>query len=274
MRVALVLGCAVVVGAAVSCRDVLGLGGIREAPCVGSGCDAGDSGGDATLDDGGDDGSDASAPETCSPVQPLNPSSFDSGACVFAQDAGCAPGPIHPSTYHWVPPHVNHKACTAAQVDGFYTSCIGSTGNSTTCAVYSGNPANKACYDCILSVRGDSTYGAIIVQPVAGGGGFPIFNNAGCMAALDPCNLPCAEAVLALGQCEFDTCVPNCSTAPELTACVDQALPCPCGPYNEVAQDCGQAVIAAKSPASRCLPSSGTEKDHFTVIASAICSGQ
>ena len=267
-------GWLLLVGVAASvaaCRNVLGLADVREAPCVGADCDAGKADDGSASDDALDARSDPT-PEACVPVAIENGATLEAGVCA-PSDGGCVPRAVDPSRFHWVPPHVSPNACTLPQIDMFYQACMGASATEASCNGFLADIANQKCNDCILSQRGDTTYGALIQQPLAGGIVYQVENSGGCIAALDPCNQPCADLALEFDQCTFDSCVSSCATRDELAACTAQAAACVCAGYFQAAQDCGHELYAVGSPATGCVPMSGTDQNIFELIAAAICAG-
>jgi hypothetical protein len=270
-----VSACAAVVvgiglGAAAACSNVLGLGDIREAPCVGGGCDGGDSTtGDAP--DGGNDATDAAAQEACVPVAVLDPTTLQSTMCPTSADGGCAPGPVEAGALRWVPPHRIAGACTSGQIDDYYVACHGSGATVAACAAY--QSANTACYSCLISHFGDNKYGPIITEHFSNGTySYSVVNSAGCIVALDPCNEPCARVTLDVLQCTLDACLASCSALSDLDMCVVQSEFCgTCGTYELAAHDCAQKLMAAGSPAAPCVTEQGSYLADLQVAGLAIC---
>ena len=265
--------CLVTVAASVAaCRDVLGLASVSEAACVGATCDAG-AGNDGASSGGGDGARSDATPDACVPVSIENGATLEAGVCA-PSDGGCTPGPVDPSRFRWVPPHIDPTACTLVQIDMFYETCMSATATEAGCESFLADTTYQKCNSCILSQRGDTTYGALIQQPLAGGYIYQAENIGGCIAALDPCNQPCADVVLAFDLCGFDSCVSSCVTKDDLSACNAEARTCVCAGYLRAAQDCGNELDVIGSPATGCVPTAtGDPQKNFEFIAGAICAG-
>ena len=255
------------------CRDLLGLGSIGEADCVGASCDGG---GDAPAvgDGGGADAGDGANSEACGPSVPVgDAAALDVTACPTVADGSCAPQPVDAAALRWVPPRRQPTACTPAQIDQFYDACMGPQATDATCATFKSLPATSACYSCIVSFPKDATYGPLLTTPFSGGQAYVTFNTAGCMAVRDPCNLPCARAALTLGECLAASCLPSCGDLAAFRACVGQSGACgECAAYSEVSYACGETLIEAGSPAAVCMTSQDV-LGQLRALAGAMCSG-
>jgi hypothetical protein len=130
--------------------------------------------------------------------------------------------------------------------------------------------ANAACQTCIQSESTDSAYSAVILYPTSAE-----INEDGCIALLDPCNQPCAAAMLAASECTTSACGPGCpastgaASVAALEACRENAADCPCGAYTVVANACEGALRSGESPAAECLSTDFTTL--FTVVGTAFC---
>jgi hypothetical protein len=262
---------AVVVGAAAACSNVLGLGDIREAPCVGADCDAGDS--TATGDSPGDDAgaTDGAAKEACVPVPVLDPTTLQSSACPPSADGGCSAAPVDAGGLHWVPPHLRPGACASGEIDDYYVSCEGAGATVAACMSY--QASNPVCYSCLISHFSDIQYGPIVAQRISSGPySYSVVNAAGCIVALDPCNEPCARVTLDVVQCTVDACLQSCTTLSEFDNCVTTSEFCgTCGTYELAAHDCAEKLMAAGSPAAPCVTQQGSYLSDLRVAALAIC---
>ena len=262
-------GCVAVVASSAACGNLLGLDRIHEEPCIGSGCEAGADGtsGDAPDDTSGDDG----GSEACNPVPVLDPNTLQAPACPPAQDSGCAPGPIDAAALHWVPPKLRQGACSVTSIDDYIDACAEAQSTVATCMAY--DQANGACYSCLVSHFTDPSYGAIIFQHVAAGNySHTVQNTGGCIAALDPCNKPCAIVTEEYAECAFAACLQTCTTLPDYDNCVTKSEFCgQCGTYQQAAHDCAMKLIMAGSPAAPCVMDHGNFTANLDVVGLAIC---
>jgi len=141
------------------------------------------------------------------------------------------------------------KKCTAAQITNAYNSCFGT--GSTSCSDYAAS--NKACYTCLFSEIGDSTYGPTVGYP---SGSFAL-NAAGCLELSG--QSPCAKAYQAWRECTYQACAASCPglTAAEetaLSACEKSASTGVCSSYRTTANNCLQGLETAVY--NKCFPSS------------------
>jgi hypothetical protein len=264
-----IVGAVLGAAGAVACRDVLGLGGIQEEPCVGT-CDGG--GNDASVDTG--NGGDADA-EACAPILVPDAEVAEAGACTLPEagpeGGACVPGPFDGGAS--APTHVNPSACTPAQVQAFLDACIGPNQRTSLCQSFRDSTQSMACAQCIFSSPSDPVLGAMIEltfgSPVTG---FSLANTGGCIEALDPCNAPCAGVAALAVQCQFAACDDGC-TLGTIQSCVTAAETCPCAGYLQAVVDCGQKLAKANSPAAKCVQSLQQDfETQIKVAALAICS--
>jgi hypothetical protein len=262
----------VVVGAVAGagCSNILGLGDIREAPCVGD-CDGGS---DATSSEAAVMDATDAGDSSCAPVAVEDAGALEGASCVIPEagpEAGtCTPQPFDASV-PFVPPHLLPNACTPTQVQAFLDACLGPSSSFAACDAFQHGMQTAGCYGCIVSKSTDTTYGAIIVRYFQGQAGFSTLNAAGCIYALDRCNEPCARAVELLVQCQLDSCGAACSSPAELTACVQQTKSCPCAAYLQAASDCGGEIYKSKAPSYPCV-AAADYASQVKVAALAICS--
>ncbi len=248
-----------------ACGNILGLGDIQEATCVGAGCD----GGDATASEGGDEADSGGEAEACSPVTVLDPATIDAAACP-PSDGGCAPAPFDAAAIHWVPSRVQPGACTEAQIQNFYTSCISPSATVSACDAFQSTYA--ACSGCLTSNVDDPSYGTLVDKPFAGGVSYTVLNTADCIEATDSCNEPCARVREGLIQCVIAACAGSCSVLGDFQACVQHAADCGiCSAYFYSAHDCALRLIAAKSPAHVCVMDQGSFEADLLALGGATC---
>jgi len=172
-------------------------------------------------------------------------------------DAGVAPAcAVHdanacnPNTPGFVPvwrPPLRKIACTAPQVIEYVAACFGPGASDATCASFTEDPMNAACYQCMFTNdRTASNLGPIINES---GIGVLYTNEPGCLALVDPCEIDCAKALDAARQCLEDACS-NCERATsDWYACQTEAEGCSCLPYQNAAAACTSAL--ASRPADR-----------------------
>jgi hypothetical protein len=189
-------------------------------------------------------------------------------ACPQADSSTCWPHDATAFAANWVPAIGAHLGvCTAAQVSGYYSACEDTTvATKASCDAWT--QANAACFACLYTPASAASYGAII--------GFSqeeTANEAGCLALVEACNLPCAQAMLALNQCEEGACgTPNCTDYASFSQCTTQADTCStCSDYVTPAS-CSQSILGSDHPAATiCGISAITFKDTFTAIATFMC---
>jgi len=273
------------------------LGGVLLAGCfpsfeVGSpgGSDAGedrrvrgcaDATGDCASPDGGrdvavealEDGS------RCVPIK-LAPEPAHGGAACPMDGSLCSPGDVTAFSPTWVPPSVKApyaSMCTSQEIANAYAACFAPTATLASCNAY--QAASTTCFQCILTESTAPGYGPIIYFK-DGPGGVTVSNVAACVALSEPCNLPCAEAILADTQCEIASCLEgSCATAhsADVVACADEANLCSACSGYFTAQKCYQKLLA--DPASHpsavlcdlSSPSGGIFASNFTALSAYMC---
>jgi hypothetical protein len=173
----------------------------------------------------------------------------------------------------WVPPLGPHAGkCTAQQTSAFYDACLGPNGSGSACNAWTTAAANTACDACLETQHTASGFGALVEA-----GGIVYANIPGCVALVEPCNQPCAQAVQALVQCDLGACDPvsACTSQTAYDACRTAAEngTCACGSFVAPA-NCLGAVATAGHPAfAACLGSqtSGDFQTVFAAVATTIC---
>lgn len=102
----------------------------------------------------------------------------------------------------YVPPKPAQSVCTQQQIQGFWDNCRNlGTATQQTCTTWSG--ANAACYGCVFSMQGDSSWGAMIYR-----NNISFVNTAGCLDLLG--DKTCAKASEDLSACEAAACDKMC----------------------------------------------------------------
>jgi hypothetical protein len=236
---------------------------------------------DQTTAEGGDDDTEMEA-TTCFKVTTSTPPSTGLAACP--PDGTCYPADETMFTPTWVSPPSgtpNAKLCTTKQISDSYTSCYGTGSTSSGCQDWM--EGNAKCSDCLFSDLGASHYGAAIVETGAGGmNGYTYPNVAGCVALAEPCNLPCAKAILDDYLCAFSACdIADgglCASASEadLTTCLsasDSTTGCSCYGYSSY-DTCTGALLAdpANHPAAGLCSLGNTNfQPSYMAIATFIC---
>jgi hypothetical protein len=209
----------------------------------------------------------------------------DTGSCVAVavSDAGGAPTAC-PATggacgdmvslagfsETWVPPAAVQSVCTTTMIDDIYNDCLSAaTGSAAKCTSIS--TTDSACFDCIFTPEGASSYGPVIETT---NNGLDVLNQAGCIEILEPCNMGCAEAWMGLFQCESAACEPNCPSVTtyaqdvDFQTCFDDVETCNprgCDGFATEASNCG-GLLTTTHPAHTCLAGSTFEKNFKAVV--------
>ena len=173
------------------------------------------------------------------------------GAAACQGTTACSPKSVTDFSSIWVPPVPNMHHCTAAQIDTVLTSCGSTTSTFQTCQTWI--TANSTCASCAVTNPNTTALGATVFA--IPGIDFLQLNIAGCIYEAEPCNKPCAEAVLDELLCAYQSCDPtssgNCPVTDQasfttqqdcLTASITPASPlCACGGYGQ-ASNCANAI--------------------------------
>jgi hypothetical protein len=153
-------------------------------------------------------------------------------------------------------------ACTAQQVNDYFTACFGTAG-STSCQSYT--TANASCASCLSTPPTASQWGALIAHT-----NWSEVNMSGCLYATGATS--CAAAVQASAQCQLAWCEANCpvtdqTTLSALDACESEVNnnPSECESYATRAQCADDAGTATTD----CVGTSF--QDTFTRIATILC---
>jgi hypothetical protein len=180
-----------------------------------------------------------------------------------AADApSCTPASVDTWKPMWSPPKPPISACSKEQIDSLYAKCdYGSPAyNRAACRTFQTDPANQACDDCMFSVDGDPSYGAIIILP----SGVWWSNYGGCMAMVDgdATATGCGAKNWAVTECRDNACT-ACS-GDNWNDCMSTASKTVCAPYAHAAV-CGQRPTYA-------LCSYPTWKEQFIGYGAMFCS--
>ena len=97
----------------------------------------------------------------------------------------------------------------------------------------------------------------------------------GCIALVDPCQMPCAAAWEAKQECELASCtsvcpVTNNATGMAYLACTEAADTCSCLPEQLAVQDCSAAL--AGTSVAECFPFGGNFTTSAITLATIFCS--
>ena len=211
------------------------------------------------------DVTDASDAASCNPVDPTTAVPVDA-ACTTPDATSCKPAPVPGFTPRWVPPRAPRARCTTADIASFYDACYGPASTAGSCNAF--GASNIPCYACLTSTSTDGEYGALVVDA-------PTFylNTAGCIALVDPCNLPCAKVLLGETQCAAASCAACTSTdEPVVEACRNDAIACRCSALHAQATNCAETLLANGGPSSDCLTALTFEL-ALKHIAAIFCGG-
>jgi len=200
----------------------------------------------------------------CVPVATTAVPLGDGGSCAVP-DASCYPQPVPPAALAWVPPVTPSPQCTEAELDA-----IGSGSVST---------LSEMCAACVETETTFSRYGAQVDFPQVTFVGYGFANVAGCVATLEPCNLPCATLLLQVDLCTSEACLPSCdptspTTYTAMLPCLASAQSgCPCGAIVAAADECFNEIVQRQSPAAACLPATTlgeTQEQAYTAELEAV----
>jgi hypothetical protein len=159
-------------------------------------------------------------------------------------------------------------SCTAAQITGFADDCLGA--DAAACNTFQNDSTNAACLSCIASPFSTSQkeFGALLQ-----GNGYLLLDVGGCIALVDPCQMPCAVAWEAKQQCELASCGTACPITDNASAmayltCTEMADECSCLPEQTAVQDCVTAL--AGTSVVQCFPI-GDFAANATNLATIFC---
>jgi hypothetical protein len=136
----------------------------------------------------------------------------------------------------WVPPVAAAPyagQCTKAQIADAYANCFATGATIAGCMQWEG--ANLDCLHCMVTDSTATRYGPVLFYL---NGGLTVLNIADCIALAEPCNQPCAEAILADTECDFASCdgaSSPCTGSPnsDIVSCIGEAdSTCGCTGYH------------------------------------------
>jgi hypothetical protein len=151
-------------------------------------------------------------------------------------------------------------------INQIYADCFGNGTGS--CSDDETNFA--ACFACIFTDESSSSWGPLVTVSNHNGDIAQV-NIAGCVALLEPCNVPCAQAYEYAFQCETQACGNNCvnSSQTRYEDCTTTADNCGCQSYFDPAQ-CVANISGSTHPAATCTTQSSFE-GYFDVIVPLFC---
>jgi hypothetical protein len=171
---------------------------------------------------------------------------------TFDAAVGCAPALPAGYSHTWVPPRNMPSACTAAQVQAYWDTCLGTSASTAQCNAFFS--ANAACVACLDSQSTNATYGTLIDLP----NGTSIANVGGCLALIDgdTSNDGCGAKFQAAQFCKIDACESSCpvdsSNAASFTA------------FSNCEADAGATVCETENAASACEAAAQYARCQFT----------
>jgi hypothetical protein len=152
--------------------------------------------------------------------------------------------------------------------DAFFDACLGPDKSKTSCDAFTATPSNAACAACVLTSYTSSRLG-----PIVDYGDFVGGNVAGCIELTTPADLPCAEEVQALTNCEIAACEANCPVSDEASlaareSCSSSVDAVGCYSFNQSASSCRAAEVDA-GVANPCMD--GAFKDFYEAVVPFFC---
>jgi hypothetical protein len=187
------------------------------------------------------------------------------GSCPPLEAGACGPQNFTPPPFKWVGPTRANNQCSGDQLKAAIAACLAPQSTSASCSAWkTQSMANETCFNCLFSDLGAATYGAFYVYP----GEYATFNNAGCVALLDPCWDTCAEIFQKYVDCDYNACAPSCTTGDQFNTCGTQANACACVTQSQDTFACQNAIMAAASPAAICLT---TDQDTIDNLLGLFC---
>jgi hypothetical protein len=226
---------------------------------------------DSALRDGAaSDAAESGTPDSaaaCVPVATPSVAFPDGGLCPGDEAGSCTPTGVTAAALAWVPPVAKTDACTPEEIAGLTV-----------------DPVSARCAACASTAIGSPTFGATITVPEISYTSFGFPNTGGCVATLEPCNLPCAEILEAVSLCNAAACTPECSdddaaAYPAFQACIGSAVNgCPCDVLVQAGTECFAEIVARGSPATACEAPPGTTGEaaflgQVRAIAAVLCGG-
>ncbi len=213
---------------------------------------------------------------TCTPV--TVPTSTEGLTMCTPVTGMCGPGNTSSFTPNAAPPTPpDTTVCKAGQLTAIYNGCLAGSGSDTACTAAA--QANMDCYNCVFT---DSTTAATWGPVVSGSNQLANLNYGGCLQLLEPCNAPCAQAIVDNLECQLAACETNCSVAQgtqqEITAfgncatAADNCLPPSCGMLG-VETECIQSITGPDHPGSVCFADQSFDLPGFLTVAKLFCGG-
>jgi hypothetical protein len=215
------------------------------------------------------------APEASAACVPVTTMTLPQGGAECPDDSStCYPHDTSGLSPTWTPtmgPHLG--VCTTTQISDFFNACEGASSTTMDCDTWKQDPANAACSGCLYTSSSASTYGAIVYYT---NNQLDQVNTSGCIALAEPCNQPCAAAMLAQLECENASCnSPYCTNFTDYQTCSGAADTCSaCQQLVSVASNCQTELtnFPSQHPAvNACNLNGATFQDFFDAVALFIC---
>lgn len=250
------------------CNAIAGIAPATERDVdVGVPDDAGDSAADDTGgDDVAEDEVDVAAPCVAIGIGPLPK---NGGAACPAETGTCYPHDLTSWSPSWHPA-VGAKLgkCSDTQIDDYFAACRSSTWSQPKCTSF--GKANVDCTQCLESNIASARYGVAVF-------GYQTnwLNIAGCVALVEPCNQPCAEALNALQQCSMTACDAYCTLTTQAAAgaCESSSWTCATCQELEPLAGCMAQISGVDHPAYKTcgLGELSDPQKVFTDLARFMC---
>lgn len=186
--------------------------------------------------------------------------------CEVPEGSACVPAPVGTLTPTWIPPRAPMAACSADQIDLYFSLCWTSAGTADSCdAFVKDNPRCAGCFEA--SHAFDEQLGPLVVVGPA-----YFVNAGGCLALSDPCNLECAKVSAFQDECTGASCAACPGDDPSAWGvCTSAATACSCQSYTAQYVSCRDALEAQGNPAADCF--SGDMKTQFEKVLTTFCGG-
>ena len=219
---------------------------------------------DEANDDAGADDTSACVPIAKSPIP-------STGGPACPVEAGtCFPHDLTGWSPSWSDPVGAHlDVCNDAQIDAYYAACRGPAQTSAKCTAFGHASANATCMTCMESSEAADHYGVVVYDVDRNW-----VNVAGCVALVEPCNVPCAQAITANLQCATTACDTYCSTATDtdIATCEEDAFSCAACEQFVPLSDCLSKINGPLHPAyDACVLGENGSQAQFTAIARLMC---
>jgi hypothetical protein len=183
----------------------------------------------------------------------------------------CHPHDVSSFMPLWKPPTSAHQSkCSAQFVDQVWQDCLSPNATSQTCDKWYGmssDLAHQQCVECLFTPETGMKLGPLYTFDRT-----EDINYAGCLAILDPNELPCAQAVQAAQQCGEAACLGSCPVQDipsyyEYEKCVSLAqTSCGCQAWQQKAA-CANSLMG---PGQMCFAGNDWH-ESYTIVANLFC---